>query len=234
MRFHLLTLFPEAFQGPLQHSMLEQAQRKGLVLRRPDRRAPLPPTTPTAPRTTYQFGGGRGMVMKPEPVFEAVEHVLDEYLPQQRAQVPVVLAHTPGRAVQPAGGPGAVRKSRAGAHLRPLRRGGRAGAPGAGHAGAERRRLRADRGRAGSHGGGGRGGPAGAGRGGLRGQRRGRLHHLGPAAAPAVHPARRVPGHGGARGPALRPPRGDRPLAAAGVAEAHPGSAGPTCWRPPT
>ncbi len=90
MRFHVLTLFTGAFQGPLQHSMLEQACRKGLIsIQLTDIRD----YTHDAHRTAddYQFGGGPGMVLKPEPVFEAVEDVLSGYSPAERPQIPVVL-----------------------------------------------------------------------------------------------------------------------------------------------
>ena len=39
----------------------------------------------------YQFGGGHGMVMKPEPVFEAAEAVLSGYSDDERAKIPVIL-----------------------------------------------------------------------------------------------------------------------------------------------
>ena len=90
MRFHLLTLFTEAFQGPLQHSMLEQACRKGVIsIQLTDIRDYTHDTHKTA--DDYQFGGGPGMVLKPEPVFEAVEDVLGGYSPEDRSQIPVVL-----------------------------------------------------------------------------------------------------------------------------------------------
>ena len=90
MRFHLLTLFTEAFQGPLQHSMLEQARRKGIIsVELKDLRHFTHDAHGTA--DDYQFGGGHGMVLKPEPVFEAVEDVLKEYTPDQRAVIPIVL-----------------------------------------------------------------------------------------------------------------------------------------------
>lgn len=90
MRFHVLTLFTEAFQGPFQHSMLEQACKKGVIsIQITDIRD----YTQDSHRTTddYQFGGGPGMVLKPEPVFEAVEDVLSGYSPQERPLIPVVL-----------------------------------------------------------------------------------------------------------------------------------------------
>lgn len=97
MRFHVLTLFPKAFQGPFQHSMLEQASRKGVIsIQVTDIRDYTHDAHNTA--DDYQFGGGPGMVMKPEPVFEAVEDVLGDYSTEERGQIPVVLLSPQGEA----------------------------------------------------------------------------------------------------------------------------------------
>ncbi len=95
MRFHVLTLFPEAFQGPFQYSMIGMAVDKGLVsIQITD----LRDYTRDAHRTAddYQFGGGPGMVLKPEPVFEAVDDVLEQYPREQRPSVPIVLLSPQG------------------------------------------------------------------------------------------------------------------------------------------
>ena len=95
MRFHVLTLFPEAFNGPFQYSMLGMASADGLVsIEVTD----LRDYTNDAHRTAddYQFGGGPGMVLKPEPVFEAVDDVLGQYPAEQRPQIPVVLLSPQG------------------------------------------------------------------------------------------------------------------------------------------
>ena len=95
MRFHILTLFTEAFQGPFQHSMLEIATRKGLIsIQLTD----LRDYTHDAHRTAddYQFGGGPGMVLKPEPVFEAVEDVLGNYASEEGCTIPVILLSPQG------------------------------------------------------------------------------------------------------------------------------------------
>ncbi len=97
MRFHVLTLFPGAFQGPFQHSMLEQASRKGFIsIQLTDIRDYTHDAHKTA--ADYQFGGGPGMGMKPEPVFEAVEDVLGGYSTEERAHIPVVLLSPQGEA----------------------------------------------------------------------------------------------------------------------------------------
>ena len=90
MRFHVLTLFSEAFQGPFQHSMLGQACRKGLIsIQLTDIRDYTHDAHGTA--DDYQFGGGHGMVLKPEPVFEAVDDVLNSYRSDDRPSIPIVL-----------------------------------------------------------------------------------------------------------------------------------------------
>lgn len=71
-RFDILTLFPGMFQGPLQASILQRAQDKGLVsIRVHDLRAWTYDRHHVVDDVPY--GGGAGMVLKPEPVFAAVE-----------------------------------------------------------------------------------------------------------------------------------------------------------------
>ena len=96
MRFHVLTLFPEAFQGPLEHSMLGLARHRGIIsVELTDIREYAHDAHGTA--DDYQFGGGAGMVMKPEPVFEAAEAALAMYPEAQRAAVPVILMSPQGQ-----------------------------------------------------------------------------------------------------------------------------------------
>ena len=62
------------FQGPLNESILKQAREKGLVeIGLTDIRDFARDRHRTV--DDYQYGGGSGMVMKPEPIFEAVEHI---------------------------------------------------------------------------------------------------------------------------------------------------------------
>ncbi len=74
MHFDIFTLFPEMFQGPLTESILARAQAQGLVTI-----ALHNPREWTTDRhhvvDDYPYGGGAGMVMKPEPLFAAVEAV---------------------------------------------------------------------------------------------------------------------------------------------------------------
>jgi tRNA (guanine37-N1)-methyltransferase len=75
VRFDLVTIFPDFFRGPLDHGILRRAQDAGLVeVRVHDLRQ----FTHDRHRTVDDrpFGGGEGMVLKPEPLFDAVEHLL--------------------------------------------------------------------------------------------------------------------------------------------------------------
>ncbi len=95
MRFHVLTLFPDALEVPLRHSILGRAQERGLIsVELTDIRSYTRDKHNTA--DDYQFGGGSGMVMKPEPIFEAVEDVLGSYDQEQRRDIPVVLTSPQG------------------------------------------------------------------------------------------------------------------------------------------
>ena len=90
MRFHVLTLFPEAFAEPLQFSIVSRAVQRGQVaIEATDIRDYTHDAHGTA--DDYQFGGGHGMVMKPEPVFEATEAALARYTADERCRVPVIL-----------------------------------------------------------------------------------------------------------------------------------------------
>ena len=75
MRFDLITIFPEFFAGPLEHGIVRRARENGLVeVHIQDLRV----FTKDRHRTVDDrpFGGGEGMVLKPEPLFEAVESLL--------------------------------------------------------------------------------------------------------------------------------------------------------------
>lgn len=71
MRIDIVTLFPAMVEGPLAESMIGRARRRGLV---DIRVVNLRDYAVDRHRTTddYQFGGGGGMVLKPEPLFAAV------------------------------------------------------------------------------------------------------------------------------------------------------------------
>lgn len=74
MHFDIFTLFPEMFQGPFSESILKRAQEQGLLsIALHDIRAAT--TDKHHVVDDYPYGGGAGMVMKPEPIFNAVEAV---------------------------------------------------------------------------------------------------------------------------------------------------------------
>ncbi len=75
MRFDLVTIFPEFFAGPLDYGIVRRARETGLIdVQVQDLRV----FTKDRHRTVDDrpFGGGEGMVLKPEPLFEAVEALL--------------------------------------------------------------------------------------------------------------------------------------------------------------
>jgi tRNA (guanine37-N1)-methyltransferase len=92
MTFHIVTIFPEFFRGPFEHGVVARAQAdKLLEIRVHDLR-----------NWTYDrhrsvddrpFGGGEGMLLKAQPLFEAVEAVL----PNRTRKQKVVLLSAQGR-----------------------------------------------------------------------------------------------------------------------------------------
>jgi tRNA (guanine37-N1)-methyltransferase len=91
MEIDVLTLFPRVFEGPLEESILKRAQNKGRVTVRVHN---LRDFTHDKHRVVDDkpYGGGPGMLMKPEPIFEAVEKF-------QRADSCVVLMTPQGPAL---------------------------------------------------------------------------------------------------------------------------------------
>ena len=74
LNFTVVTLFPQMFESPLGHSILKKAQEKGLISIRL-----VDPRNFTTDRhhvtDDYPYGGGQGMVMKPEPLVSAIEDI---------------------------------------------------------------------------------------------------------------------------------------------------------------
>ena len=92
MRVDVLTLFPAMFDGPMTESMLWKARDRGLLdLRLHDIRDFTTDKHRTADDIPY--GGGGGMIMKPEPLMSAIESVLQEAAPG----TPVILMSPQGR-----------------------------------------------------------------------------------------------------------------------------------------
>jgi tRNA (guanine37-N1)-methyltransferase len=96
MQFEVFTLLPEVFPPYLESSILQRARQRGLIdVRVHDIRAYTHDRHHTTDDTPY--GGGGGMVMKPEPVFEAVETILGPRSPTQATPVPIILLTPQGR-----------------------------------------------------------------------------------------------------------------------------------------
>ncbi len=77
MRFDLITIFPEFFAGPLDHGIVRRAREAGIVqIHVQDLREFTKDRHKTV--DDRPFGGGEGMVLKPEPLFEAVEKLLGQ------------------------------------------------------------------------------------------------------------------------------------------------------------
>ncbi len=84
MIFHVLTIFPEFFDGPFAHGVVKRAQDAGIL----DIRVHNLRNWTTDRHKTVDdrpFGGGEGMVLKPEPVFAAVESIWPERGPGRKA-----------------------------------------------------------------------------------------------------------------------------------------------------
>ncbi|MBV9073331.1 MAG: tRNA (guanosine(37)-N1)-methyltransferase TrmD [Acidobacteria bacterium] len=72
MRFDLITIFPDFFRGPLDYGVLRRAREQKLVdVQIHDLRAFTHDRHQTV--DDRPFGGGEGMVLKPQPIFECVE-----------------------------------------------------------------------------------------------------------------------------------------------------------------
>jgi tRNA (guanine37-N1)-methyltransferase len=100
MQFEVFTLLPEVFPPYLESSILKRAAQRGLInvnvhnIR--DHTHDKHHVTDDTP-----YGGGGGMVMKPEPVFEAVESVLGLAAPlsplKPNSSIPIILLTPQGR-----------------------------------------------------------------------------------------------------------------------------------------
>src|SRR5512134_745879 len=100
MQFEVFTLLPEVFPPYLESSILQRARQRGLIdVRVHNIRDYTHDRHHTTDDTPY--GGGGGMVMKPEPVFEAIESVLGLATPPSdpvpAPNIPVILLTPQGR-----------------------------------------------------------------------------------------------------------------------------------------
>lgn len=92
MIFHILTIFPGYFEGPFRFGVVARAMEQGLLGLKIHN---LRDWTHDRHNTVDDrpFGGGEGMLLKPEPVFEAVEAIL----PQRTARSRVIVLSAQGR-----------------------------------------------------------------------------------------------------------------------------------------
>ncbi|MCS7221532.1 MAG: tRNA (guanosine(37)-N1)-methyltransferase TrmD [Anaerolineae bacterium] len=95
MRFDILTLFPGMFTGPFDDSIIKRARESGLISIRIYNIRDFA-TDKHRVTDDYPYGGGGGMVMKPEPIFACVEHVLADVDPHEPSP-PIILLTPQGR-----------------------------------------------------------------------------------------------------------------------------------------
>lgn len=81
MRIDYLTLFPEMFEGVLNYSILKRAQDKGMLNVNTVNFRDYAENKHNQV-DDYPFGGGQGMVLKPEPIFNALESL--QHTPKTR------------------------------------------------------------------------------------------------------------------------------------------------------
>lgn len=100
MQFEVFTLLPEVFPSYLDTSILKRARERGLITVNVHN---IRDYTHDKHHTTddQPYGGGGGMVMKPEPVFEAIETVLGlaspPSTPEVESNIPIILLTPQGR-----------------------------------------------------------------------------------------------------------------------------------------
>ena len=100
MQFEVFTLLPEVFPSYLETSIIKRARERDLInVRVHNIRDYTHDKHHTTDDTPY--GGGGGMVMKPEPIFEAIETVLglnsDQTPPEPASNIPIILLTPQGR-----------------------------------------------------------------------------------------------------------------------------------------
>jgi tRNA (guanine37-N1)-methyltransferase len=97
MKFEIITIFPDFFRGPFDFGIVRRAKETGLVeINIHDLRA----FTKDKHRTVDDrpFGGGEGMVLKPEPIFECVQSFCSaDALVRDKSRESVVLLSASGR-----------------------------------------------------------------------------------------------------------------------------------------
>ncbi|MCA0236479.1 MAG: tRNA (guanosine(37)-N1)-methyltransferase TrmD [Bacteroidetes bacterium] len=77
MRFDIISVLPELLESPLNHSIMKRAKEKGLLEVHLHHLRDYA-TGKHKQVDDYQFGGGAGMVMKPEPLAACIEKLMSE------------------------------------------------------------------------------------------------------------------------------------------------------------
>jgi len=96
MHIDILTLFPEMFDSPFSSSILKRAiERKLVNINLHNIRDYTHDNHHTV--DDYTYGGGTGMILKPGPIFEAVESIKPGHADQESSQLPVILLTPQGR-----------------------------------------------------------------------------------------------------------------------------------------
>jgi len=94
MRIDIFTLFPQMFQVPFETGIFKRAVDNGIVsINTHNIRDYTHDSHHTA--DDYPHGGGPGMVLKPEPIFEGVESVLADIDEKDQGNNPKVILLTP-------------------------------------------------------------------------------------------------------------------------------------------
>jgi tRNA (guanine37-N1)-methyltransferase len=96
MKIDIVTIFPDFFRGPLDHGIIRRAQEAGLAtIEVHDLRAFAHDRHKTV--DDRPFGGGEGMVLKPEPIFECIETLNVAPREKRSATESVVLLSAQGK-----------------------------------------------------------------------------------------------------------------------------------------
>jgi tRNA (guanine37-N1)-methyltransferase len=90
MKIHIITAFPDLLKGPLDESIIKRSREKQLVeIHIHDLREFS--TDKHHRIDDYPYGGGPGMILKPEPIFSCIESVLERF----QIQTPHLIFLTP-------------------------------------------------------------------------------------------------------------------------------------------
>ena len=78
MRFHIMTLFPEIFNSYMSESIMKRAVEKGIIEVNIYNIRDFS-TNKHKKVDDYPFGGGAGMVMTPQPIYDTYKHIVDKF-----------------------------------------------------------------------------------------------------------------------------------------------------------